>query len=235
MRLAAQDRRQLLLDTAAELFSRQGYEGTTTRQIAADAGVTEALIFRHFPRKEDLYWQVIEARCRTRGAQEQLRTRLDSGDPDEKVFTDIACDILRRHTEDPQLYRLLLFSALEKHELSQRFFRTHISEYYEKLAVRIRERTRSGEFCQIEPMLAARGFVGMLMHYFLMQELFGGKHYQHFHYQKVAEELTRIWLAGMRKNNTKNGRNPLQTSAASADHHVVRTSKTFARQKAART
>src|SRR5438128_12663528 len=103
MRLSAQDRRQHLMDTAAELFSRQGYDGTTTRQIAASAGVTEALIYRHFPKKEDLYWEIIEARCKARGARERLQQRLDSGEDDEAVFAAIAADILKRHIEGPQL------------------------------------------------------------------------------------------------------------------------------------
>lgn len=154
MRLTAQDRRQHLLNTAAELFSRHGYQGTTTRKIADAAGVTEALIFRHFPKKEDLYWEIIQDRCHTRAAKDRLRERLASSDSDDQTFSAIAADILGRHTRDPQLFRLLLFSALEKHELSHRFFRSHISEYYEQVADRIRERIRDGKFRKVDPLLA---------------------------------------------------------------------------------
>ena len=48
------------MDAAKELFARQGFEGTTTRQIAERARVNEAIIFRHFPSKEDLYWAISE-------------------------------------------------------------------------------------------------------------------------------------------------------------------------------
>jgi AcrR family transcriptional regulator len=205
MRLTAQDRRQRLLDAAADLFSRQGYKGTTTRQIAAKAGVTEALIYRHFRTKEDLYWEVIEARCKARGARSQLKQRLNSGDDIAAVFSEIGADILHRHTEDPQLYRLLLFSALENHKLSNRFFRTHMSAYYETIAERISEHIRSGRFRKTDPTLAARGFIGMLMHHFLIQELFGGKHYQKFDIEKVSAIFTKIWLAGMENTAVKDG------------------------------
>src|SRR5437879_2097826 len=169
MRLSAPARRQNLIEVAADLFARQGYRGTTTRQIAAAAGVTEALIYRHFPKKENLYVEIIEAKCKARGARTQLQKRLESEQDDAAVFAGIAADILRRHTEDPQLYRLLLFSALENHKLSDHFFRTQLSRYYETMAVRIRERIRSGVFRKVDPMLAARGFVGMLIHHFLVQ------------------------------------------------------------------
>ena len=48
------ERRQRILAAALELFTRQGYERTSTRQIAQAAGVAEGSIFNHFPSKKDL-------------------------------------------------------------------------------------------------------------------------------------------------------------------------------------
>ena len=67
VRFSAADRRQQILDVATELFAAQGFQGTTTRQIAERSRVTEALIFRHFPGKEELYWAVIERKIRAAG------------------------------------------------------------------------------------------------------------------------------------------------------------------------
>lgn len=47
--------RGLLLDSARQLFAAKGYAGASTREIAVDAGVNEALIFRHFVNKEGLF------------------------------------------------------------------------------------------------------------------------------------------------------------------------------------
>jgi AcrR family transcriptional regulator len=46
--------RQRLLNTAKELFARQGITHTTTRQIAESAGVNEVTLFRHFKSKQGL-------------------------------------------------------------------------------------------------------------------------------------------------------------------------------------
>lgn len=198
MRLSASDRRQTLLDAALDLFSRQGYQGTTTRQVAERAGITEALIFRHFENKEDLYWQLIESRSRLREVRPQIeRLFQDDSLNDEAIFTTIAEDILRRNFADSALPRLLLFSALENHKLSDRFFRNYISPYYEQLADHIRQRVRAGRFRKVNPLLAARGFVGMVFYHFMVQEWFGGKRYQKFDNKDVSRTLTRIWLAGM--------------------------------------
>jgi len=51
--------RRLLLDAARELFARQDYRGTTTREIAEAAGVTEYLLFRHFGSKAGLFREAL--------------------------------------------------------------------------------------------------------------------------------------------------------------------------------
>jgi AcrR family transcriptional regulator len=51
--------RRLLLDAASELFGRQDYRSTTTREIAEAAGVTEALLFRQFGSKAALFRETI--------------------------------------------------------------------------------------------------------------------------------------------------------------------------------
>jgi TetR/AcrR family transcriptional regulator len=58
-RLSGQDRRASILSAATMVFAQHGYEGTKTLQIALAAGVSEALVFRHFPSKLSLYRAVL--------------------------------------------------------------------------------------------------------------------------------------------------------------------------------
>ena len=196
-----------------ELFAHQGFRGTTTRQIAEASGVTEALIFRHFPRKQDLYWAVIEQKCRDAGERKQLlRRRLAEPKADSEIFMEIAEDLLGRHRGDPSRSRLLLFAALENHELADRFFQTYIAKYYEVLAEHIAHRVREGAFRTVDPLLAARGFLGMVVYHFWIQEIFGGKRHQKFDPREVCQTLADIWLRGVQAapaatNGKRNGRN----------------------------
>ena len=48
------EKQKLIIKTAIELFSKQGYAATSTREIAGKAGVAEASIFKLFPTKKDL-------------------------------------------------------------------------------------------------------------------------------------------------------------------------------------
>ncbi len=60
-RLPAAERRDEILKAAFPLFARRGYEGTTTRELALAAGVTEPILYRHFPSKEALFEAVFDA------------------------------------------------------------------------------------------------------------------------------------------------------------------------------
>lgn len=55
--------RQRILDAAQEVFSRDGFQGATTREIARKAGVNEVTIFRHFHTREELLHATLKQSC----------------------------------------------------------------------------------------------------------------------------------------------------------------------------
>lgn len=204
VRLSGADRRRQILRVAGDLFARYGYTGTTTREIAKKASVNEAIIFRHFPTKEDLYWGVIEEMCQRREFQKELQQRLQKQKDLRELFVTFSREILQR---DTKLTRLLLYCALENHKLSQRFFETFVAKYFEILAGHIRQRMNDGELRKMDPLLASRGFLGMLAYHRLIQEIYGWKRYQSFDVEKVAETFTDIWLNGVLTKRRSNSRN----------------------------
>jgi len=52
-------KKEVLLKAAVQLFSQQGFDGTTTAQIAAAANVTEPVIYYHFKNKDDLFTYIL--------------------------------------------------------------------------------------------------------------------------------------------------------------------------------
>ena len=61
-KLPATDRKQAILTAAAPVFARLGRAGTTTKNLAKAAGISEALLYRHFPGKDALYAE-LESHC----------------------------------------------------------------------------------------------------------------------------------------------------------------------------
>src|SRR5438067_888914 len=153
---------------AAALFAQKGFNGTTTREIARTAGISEALLFRYFPTKRALYAAILAERVQFSQLLTSVEEAAEKRD-DVRVFTLIASFRIHRGA-DPSLLRLLLFSALEGHELSDMFFRNRHRVFYEFLAGYIARRTREGRFRKVDALLAAQSFVGMIVYHRLLHE-----------------------------------------------------------------
>jgi AcrR family transcriptional regulator len=167
---SGQERHASIIAAAAALFAANGFKGTTTREIARTAGISEALVFKYFPTKRALYAAILAEKVpmsQLLAAVEDAARKRD----DARVFTLIASHRIRR-TSDPTLLRLLLFSALEGHELSDMFFRNQHRVFYDYLAGYIGQRVKDGAFRPVDPLLAARAFMGMLVHHRLLHEIF---------------------------------------------------------------
>jgi len=71
-RLDSDERRRAIVAAAAPLFGRKGFAGTTTKELAEAAGISEALLFRHFPSKKQLYGEILALGCKGDPALECL-------------------------------------------------------------------------------------------------------------------------------------------------------------------
>ncbi len=197
MRLAASDRRKQLIDIAMKLFSEQGFDGTSTREIAEAAGINEAIIFRHFKTKEDLYWAVLADRIERRGRNRRIREAIESGESVRRVLVSIAEILLDRTADDTAVTRLLFYSALRNRELSDRFFETYAHESFELLSDLIAREIEAGRFRAVDPLVAARSFLGMIIYHYLMQELLSGPRFRTLDRQELAHEVTSLFLDGV--------------------------------------
>jgi AcrR family transcriptional regulator len=171
--MPADVRREQILQTAVDLFSQRGFKGTTTKEIAKAAGVSEAIIFRHFATKDELYGAILHSKSCQDGLhkypwegneelQEAIRNRDDYG-----VFYNFALQAMNNHKKDVAFMRLLFYSALEEHELAARFFGDFISHVYGFLGEYIRDRQEEGAIRDVEPKVVVRAFLGMVIHHSL--------------------------------------------------------------------
>ena len=172
-RMAGEERRLQILRVAVSLFSDRGFRGTTTREIALAAGVSEAMVFRHFATKRELYAAILDHKACSGGKFEPAEMAADGirRKDDRAVFESLALGALNHHEHDPEFQRLLLHSALEKHELAQMFFDEFVRRVYEFLGAYIRERQREGALIEMDPAIVVRCFIGMVMHHSLNNNL----------------------------------------------------------------
>jgi AcrR family transcriptional regulator len=186
-RMCAGDRRVQIAEVAIRLFSERGFRGTTTKEIAQAAGVSEAIIFRHFATKEELYTAIIDYKgCAGAGVNpvagrpespaiiEEIRgcvaEAMEASD-DLAVFQTVALHMLDHHHSDPEFLRLLMYIALENHSLGQVFWDRNVRVLYEFLGGYIRRRQREGGFRDVDPNAVVRVFVGSVIHHSLVNLL----------------------------------------------------------------
>lgn len=206
--MAAEDRREQIIEVAVRLFSQKGFRGTTTKEIATAAGVNEAIIFRHFATKSDLYAAIMDRKaCSTevQAMRKALKEAMEAGD-DRQVFERLAFHTLEFHERDDSAMRLLLYSALEGHELADMIFRNHISKTQRQLADYVRKRIAEGAFRRVDPMIAVCGFMGMIINHVMRQKFFerGGGSTSNLSNRQAAEKFTDLFLASM-TNHDYNG------------------------------
>jgi AcrR family transcriptional regulator len=165
-RLTGQERRAAILEAAINCFAQNGFRGVTTRELAQSAGVSEPVLYDHFPSKRDLYNAIIEKIATdSEESFSDWPDMLPADTGDREFFTAVASAIIGWHERHPAFVRLLLFSALEGHEFGEIFFERHSEHFFNALAGHIRDRIQAGAFRSLDPMIAAQHFIGMITHF----------------------------------------------------------------------
>ena len=206
--MAGGERRLQILRVAMRLFSQRGFRGTTTKEIAHSAGVSEAMVFRHFATKEELYSAILDHKACHHETMDPLRVVADAiaKKDDQAVFEGIALDALNQHDCDPEFHRLLLHSALEEHELAQMFWEKFVRRVYAFLGEYIRQRQRDGAMIQIEPLVIVRAFIGMVIHHSLNNNLWDRKRrLLKISNEDAARDFTDFLLRGVTSTTRRNG------------------------------
>lgn len=174
-RLSAEERRLQLIEVATALFAQKGFNGTTTKEIAAKADVNEALIFRHFNGKDALYDAVITSRIcglESDSLCQKMEKAVEKRS-DKDVFANAGKIVLQRYQSDKQVFRVLLFGILEQRPRIIELLENQIRPLREYLVDYIKQRQNEGVFKCKNPQLLVMGFVGMISHYAMINELVG--------------------------------------------------------------
>jgi AcrR family transcriptional regulator len=200
-RMAGEERKLQILRVAVRLFSQRGFRGTTTKEIAQGVGVSEAMLFRHFATKVELYSAILDHKAGADGGLKdpgQMIADAVSRKDDRAVFETLAFEALQHHDRDPEFQRLLLYSALEEHELAKMFWERTVLQIYGLLSSYISERQRDGAFREVNPYVVVRAFVGMIIHHSLNNNLWDKpRTLLNISNEQAAREFTEILLAGI--------------------------------------
>lgn len=148
-RLSAEARREAIVQAAAPLFADKGFDAVTTREVAEAAGVSEALLYRHFDSKAALY-EAIQMSCilEASGDAQKLETL-----PDSTATLVLAAYLVMAKIElgsepgSPRAHipRLILRSLLTDGEFTRGFVSATSAKWIGKIERCIRAGVEAGE------------------------------------------------------------------------------------------
>jgi TetR/AcrR family transcriptional regulator len=198
-RLTHDARSTHIIETAIGLFARKGFQGTKTKEIADAAGINEALIFRDFHTKEGLYCAILEYASGRIKADRWIgrATQFAEQRDDRALFSTLAFQFIHGFGAERNLYRLMLYSALEHHELACKFRQRHTEPVERFIEEYMRRRQEEGAFRGGDPHAFARHFLNMCHHHVLRQVLFCDPG-EPAADAATAQSLTEIFLDGVR-------------------------------------
>jgi len=163
-----------ILASAAGMFSSFGYNGVSTRDIASGAGVNEVTIYRHYPRKRDLYLAVLDSELQqVKLSGDLLAAIAEAGDSRTAVartFELIAATMMQR----PELMRLVQFSALELSQEIDPLLRRHLGQLVEVIARYLDPWVQRGELRCTSAKSLVLSLIAILLSHGSLQRLFSG-------------------------------------------------------------
>jgi AcrR family transcriptional regulator len=164
-----------ILTTATELFARFGYNGVSTRDVATGAHVNEVTIYRHYPRKHDLYLAVLESELQQLRFRGDLLARIAEA-PDGRAALARAFELLSKTLMPrPEILRLLQYSALELNETFDPLVRRHLGEMVEVVARYLEPWIKNGELRGTNAKTVILTLVGIVVSHNSLQRVFLGK------------------------------------------------------------
>ena len=186
-----------IVEAAAQLFARQGFKATTTREIADLAAVNEATLFRYFVRKPDIFWAAIKSRLMNVRMSRELQSSLVETAAPDVTIEKIIRFYVESFIHQPELVRLLQVATLELPE-SSAVIREHLGPIFDAITEYYRRCTAKGYIVEIDPSLAAFGLMALVAANQYLGELFTKGTASDIASEKEIGSLSQLWLRALK-------------------------------------
>lgn len=190
-----------ILKASLELFSKKGYLGTTTREISRKAGITEVTLFRHFPRKERLFSEVLKWSSflpELKGLLPEIKQL-----PFKDALAVIGGRFLKTLRMKKDLIKII-YSEIHKYPDKVHRIRDQIVEEITKtLASYFRDAEVRGLIKEGDPEFYAAVFMGMIFSYFNAREILMLSMYEGYKEEEIIRKLVDIFVEGILKKKVE--------------------------------
>lgn len=198
MRMKKNNTEQRILEAAVQLFSRQGFSGTSTREIARLADVNETSIFRYFPHKQDLFWAALQSRLRYVRPRRELEEGLAQVGNPEQVVPLIVELLVHTGIFNMDVVRLLCVGALELRPGTERLYNEHLAPIGRAVRVYLDECGKKGTLRKLEPSLTTLAFASTILVQLSLYPLLTGTSGPFANVEEAVRAHSSFWLNALK-------------------------------------
>jgi AcrR family transcriptional regulator len=183
-----------IVRAAAQLFALQGYHRTSTREIAFLADVSENTLFRHFDRKEDLFWSALRSHSTGLKLGQSLVDGLASCEKPEIIFPQIVDLLIDAVTFKPDLLRLIGVAFVELHPKADAFRDEYLSPILSGVHRYLVKSIEGGRIRDLDSVMSTIAMVMTVLLHSSLSKFVDGYGTSHFNRRNAAHEYTEFWL-----------------------------------------
>lgn len=196
-RALTEERRAQILAAAARVFAREGYERATVAEIAREAGVAAGSIYSYYKNKADLLVHV--PRQFVHPAVQKLHAEaLRSDAPPEEVLALAGRNLIEVVRQNADLVRTMMSSVPSMSRALRARYMEQVPFYvFGELEAYFRQQVAAGVFrADLNPVLAARMFPGLILPFLIMQEVVRVPDGAPADYDQVVHQAVSLFLGG---------------------------------------
>jgi AcrR family transcriptional regulator len=186
-----------IVEAAVQLFSRQGYAASSTHEIARLAGVSEVTVFRHFPRKRDLFWAATESRLRRLRINQELRSRLESDENPRTAIPGIVALLVETVQHQPEMLRLLYLSLFELENGAERILRKHLVPLFDPVREYLSRCISKGLVRDLEPGVATLGLAASVVAHQGLQQVLSSYDIPYANTDEAIAAYSDFWMKAL--------------------------------------
>ena len=187
-------RTNTILHAARQLFARQGYHGTSTKELARLAGIAENTLFRYFDCKEDLFWAALRSSLSGLELRLNLISTVGEGANPEIVFPKFITQLVDTTILKPELLRLIVIAIIELPGKASAVLNEYISPLISVVNEYISESIERAKLREVSPSLVTAAMISTTIAYPALATLIAGTDITYSDDSEVIRAYSRFWL-----------------------------------------
>jgi len=186
--------RARIVKAAIALFSRQGFHGTRTREIARLADVSEVTVFRHFDHKEGIFWSALQSCFSSIMPRLTLLGDTSRDEAPEVRLPKIVCVLVDVVTYCPEMMRLIAVALLELRGPAEEVCRANLTPFFTAISDYLTRNIESGKVRTLNPAIvtAALGLTVIMQPE--LSRIVGGSPLSQLGGRDAINQYSEFWL-----------------------------------------